>query len=185
MTCNRETKKGGGVAIYVKNGIDHSLVEELTFTIHQNIEAIGIRLNSKKHGTTYICCIYRAPNYPVDPFLEQIQKIMDHTKHRRTFICGDFNIDLIKSNSSHESRDLAEIMNSRGMIPLINSPTRITRSTATIIDNIYTNEIRNTIISGIVIEDISDHLPIFALCDLEIQKHTSNYSREKKQMNKP
>ena len=34
---------------------------------------------------------------------------------------------------------------------------------ATLIDNIFTNELTNQIISGLLINDISDHLPIFSL----------------------
>ena len=62
------------------------------------------------------------------------------------------------------------------MIPLINNPTRITRKTATLIDNIFTNDLKHTIDSGAIIEDISDHLPIFAICNLEIPKYLENSS---------
>ena len=52
-------------------------------------------------------------------------------------------------------------MYSCGLYPLINKPTRVTLDTATIIDNIYTNNI-DISYSGILIEDdISDHLPVF------------------------
>ena len=58
-------------------------------------------------------------------------------------------------------------MNSKGMIPLISNPTRITRKSSTLIDNIFTNDIKHDVNSGIVIEDISDHLPIYAVCNFE------------------
>ena len=50
-------------------------------------------------------------------------------------------------------------------IPLINKPTRITTTTATVIDNIYSNDILGTNYQsdGIIYTDISDHLPIFLL----------------------
>ena len=52
------------------------------------------------------------------------------------------------------------------MIPTINRPTRITRNTATAIDQIITNTVISDIKhrSGIIKTDISDHFPIvFAL----------------------
>ena len=42
-------------------------------------------------------------------------------------------------------------------------PTRITSSTASLIDNIFTNEPTNCAVSGLLVTDISDHLPIFSI----------------------
>ena len=41
-------------------------------------------------------------------------------------------------------------------------PTRITDTTATIIDNIWTNNVTSRIESGLVTVRVSDHLPVFA-----------------------
>ena len=47
------------------------------------------------------------------------------------------------------------------MIPTINKPTRVTKHTATVIDNIITNCILNSDFkSAIVKMDLSDHFPI-------------------------
>ena len=48
-----------------------------------------------------------------------------------------------------------------GFCPLINKPTRITSRTATLIDNILTNNDTHQISAGILYTDISDHLPLF------------------------
>ena len=55
-------------------------------------------------------------------------------------------------------------MFSLGMFPLISKPSRITDVSATLIDNIFTNELTYTITSGLLINDISNHLPVFAKC---------------------
>ena len=53
------------------------------------------------------------------------------------------------------------------MIPTINKPTRVTKHTATAIDNIITNRIINSDFkSAIVKTDLSDHLPIIFINDL-------------------
>ena len=49
------------------------------------------------------------------------------------------------------------------LLPTITKPTRITRNTATLIDNIFTNEMSNDFISGILFCDLSDHLPTFLI----------------------
>jgi len=49
-----------------------------------------------------------------------------------------------------------------GYYPLINKPTRVKGASATLIDNIFTNDICKTnTVSGIIVCDISDHYAIF------------------------
>ena len=56
-----------------------------------------------------------------------------------------------------------DMMSSYSYIPLITRPTRITSSSATLIDNIFTNDHinLNTALKGILVTDISDHYPVF------------------------
>ena len=63
-------------------------------------------------------------------------------------------------------------MYSKGFIPLVNKPTRITRETATVIDNIYTNNISNYCNSkvGVLINDNSDHLAILVICKATVNR---------------
>ena len=49
--------------------------------------------------------------------------------------------------------------------PLITRPTRITGTTATIIDNSFCSELCRIKVCGIVLSDATDHMPIFVLCD--------------------
>ena len=48
-----------------------------------------------------------------------------------------------------------------GLFPLINKPSRITEFSQTLIDNIFTNNIETVNNSGLLINDITDHLPVF------------------------
>ena len=48
-------------------------------------------------------------------------------------------------------------------LPLITRPARFTTTTATLIDNIMRNAFNDDLISGILIADVSDHLPVFAI----------------------
>ena len=64
-----------------------------------------------------------------------------------------------------------------GFLPLIQRPTRVTRTSATAIDHILTNRVlENKIQPGIIKTDISDHFPIFIVfkinetCSLEKTK---------------
>ena len=49
------------------------------------------------------------------------------------------------------------------MFPLINKPTCITNHSATLIDNIFSNALGIGHNSEILVNDLSDHLPIFTI----------------------
>jgi len=49
---------------------------------------------------------------------------------------GDFNIDLLKYECCYYSSNVLNQLSSLRHMPLITKPTRITKSTATLIDNI-------------------------------------------------
>ena len=87
---------------------------------------------------------------------------------------GDFNIDLLKSESCDYTNRFLEILSTSSYIPLVLRPTRITQHTATLIDNIFTNniDIIDLSINGIIFSDISDHLPIVHLRNLKRHKRT-------------
>ena len=75
---------------------------------------------------------------------------------------GDFNLDLLKISQNTKVDAFVDLMLSFSFHPLINAPTRITSTSATLLDNIFVNANRHSK-SGILISDISDHLPVFSI----------------------
>ena len=86
---------------------------------------------------------------------------------------ADWNIDLMKHQSHDKTGEFLDIMFSRSFFPLISRPTRITSNSATLIDNICTNDPNNCSASGLLFTDISDHLPIFTI----LSDHCKNTSK--------
>ena len=54
-------------------------------------------------------------------------------------------------------------------VPLISRPTAITSNTATLIDNIFSNNLENHAFSGLFFTDLSDHLPVFTVTLEEVE----------------
>ena len=50
---------------------------------------------------------------------------------------GDFNIDLLNMSTHQSTNDYIDINFTNSFLPLITKPTRITSTTATLIDNIF------------------------------------------------
>ena len=78
----------------------------------------------------------------------------------RCLLTGDFNINLLDYDTCVAAQGFLDMIFSHSFLPLIDKPTRITKTSATLIDNIFTN-ILPLPKSQILISDISDHLPIF------------------------
>lgn len=96
--------------------------------------------------------------------------------HKTLFICGDFNIDLLNPNNHKMTEEFINTMHSLSLYPKITRPSRITTHCAKLIDNIFTNYIEDNTVNGLLINDISDHLPVFIV-------YECNYKRDKPDMN--
>ena len=113
--------------------------------------------------------VYRA-HTSIDDFTIDIDKIFDkiNSENKITYVMGDFNIDLLKDDTDRRIHDYIDLIYSCSFIPTIYKPTRITETTATLIDNILTNcdSVQN---SAIFVTDISDHMPTSLVSNLSLQ----------------
>ena len=111
-----------------------------------------------------------------------------YKENKLCYLSGDYNIDLLNYQSHNQTGEFFDMMSSFSLIPLITRPTRITNTTATLIDNIFTNDHMNMINStqGILVTDISDHYPIFYINKLinEEEREVFIYKRKYTPQNK-
>lgn len=182
----RESDKFGGVAIYVKDSFNVKVIESMTIAIPNILECLTIEICLEKSKNILISCVYRKCGGDITIFNEQMAEILKLTKSRKShYLCGDFNIDLLKTNSHTPSMSFVDLMFSHGFLALINRPSRITSVSNTLIDNIFVNDVTvcNNIYSGLLVSDISDHLPIFSICSLAIPRDTGQLYRSKRSVN--
>ena len=77
-----------------------------------------------------------------------------------TIVGLDHNLDFLKAHSHQLTNDFIQLNLDLEMIPTITRPTRITKSTATLIDNIIVSQNNcGNYIASILVDDMSDHLP--------------------------
>ena len=86
---------------------------------------------------------------------------------------ADWNIYLMKHQFHDKTGEFLDIMFSRSFFPLISHLTRITSNSATLVDNIFTNDPSNCSASGLLFTDISNHLSIFTI----LSYHCKNISK--------
>ena len=74
---------------------------------------------------------------------------------------GDFNINLYNYYSHTETNDFINLMVSNYLLPHTLHPTRLTDHSATIVDNIFSNNCELDTLGGNLLSQISDHFSNF------------------------
>ena len=163
--------KYGGVVIYVKNNLNASYEQNLTYS-SASCDCIYIKVTNL-NNTIYIGGYYRhclAKSSEKLLFIEQLNENLRNKilKNQNIIIGGDFNICLMKSLSNDDSSKFLNTLLQNSMECNIFKPTRITYckdslqvKSATLIDQICTNLIKFKCKSGNLLYPNSDHCPSF------------------------
>ena len=79
-------------------------------------------------------------------------------------------------NQHPHAKEYLNILSSNAAFPLITKPNRITSTSSILQDHIITNITQNTLLTGILRSDLSDHFPTFCfiLLDSKLSKNTGN-----------
>ena len=144
----------GSVGLFVDQSLHYMVLEK---TANEAFQAIWIEISFVNHKNIVCGIIYRqhnSPEYFQSYFEELIEKMVSDDKN--VYIIGDFNIDLLKYETSKISQDFLLSFQSCYLIPTVYKPTHVYRASATLIDNIFVNNPDNLLISGNIISDISD-----------------------------
>ena len=185
---NREDKKGGGISLFIKDKITCIERNDLT-TDFESFESLFIELNHLTTGhakNVVIGVIYRPPNHDISEFIDHMSSITDTLtrENKNCYLMGDFNLDLFKHETHTLTGDFLNTLLSNSFLPLINRPARVTSSTSTLIDNIFTNNYHRmeTPEQGLFLSNLSDHYPIFHMDSIKTPSY-ENSQRIKRLVN--
>ena len=96
-------------------------------------------------------CLKIVNNENMNAFIQYLEiclKIVNN-ENKEIYICGDFNIDLLKIESVSLYQEYYDLLCSFGLLPHIIQPTRIVENqTPSVIDNIFSNNLNDDITAG-------------------------------------
>ena len=164
---DRKRKQGGGTGILISSRCKYKRRQDLEETDCAALESCFIELETNKK-TIIFGSIYRPPNSSPNEFIELFnvlsQKLHTENPQSELVIGLDHNLDLLKHGNHKPTRLFVEQLYDIGLVPLITKPTRISHSSATLIDNILVNyKLADNTDQGIICDNISDHLPCYTL----------------------
>ena len=173
--CNyRKTRKGGGISILLHDGITYKQRSDLDIFKEGLTESVFVEIWSKNGKQIIVGSMYKSPNVSIEQYSNNLTTIVNKIdsvtgRHIPELIIGmDHNMNLLNSTTHLPTHNFMETLSNLNLHPTITRPTRITHHSATLIDNIFISEsLHRNFESCILIEDISDHLPL-----LEMLKQT-------------
>ena len=160
--CCRPYKRGGGVGILVSKNLRYTKCNSITSRMVEN-ECITIEIELRSHEKCIISSMYRPPNVNIQSFQCCYNSLVCEMNklHPKAIIIGlDHNLDFLKSESHGGTSQFIQHNLDFNLIPTITRPTRVTRNSTTLIDNIMVSQsLCGRYASGILVDDISDHMP--------------------------
>ena len=159
---------GGGVAKFIKDNVEYTVFSDLS-TCNEHIESVFIEINNE------VLTINRNivnNNTNIKDFNAQIASVLEELRidKKLVYLMGDYNIDLLNSESRDMTNEFVDLMYCNEFLPLISRPTIITSTSATLI---FTNDHDdlNCSLNGILVADISDHFSIFYVnCSFTVEE---------------
>ena len=166
---DRQEKSGEGVAIFCRDSINFTVRKDL----NNANEAVWTQVNRKNCNPLVVGCIYRPPdqatNNFVDNFSESLSKIDSNFDK---VVLGDFNIDFSvgrRNANSSQKRMLKGITELHDLKQVIESPTRVTEHSDSLIDLCFTNAHQKITESDVVDPGLSDHSLVY--CVMKSGRH--------------
>jgi len=158
----------GGAGIYIKSSYEYDQLKNYS-VCHENIsESIFIEVKNPHKKNLTIGCIYRH-HTPIQTFISEFLNptLTKITKSKKVFaLLGDFNVDLSKYGTHADTESFYDLISANGFRPLILQPTRVTSTSATLIDNIFINNLDCISKGGNITCSISDHFLQFSQIDI-------------------
>lgn len=158
--------RGGGLCIFAK-----VVLNTIRINVKSNaIEQLWINLKYKKESIA-VGVVYKPPNQDSNTFLSEFEDELGLISPTvDNIICtGDFNINILNLDNLIVS-NLFSILEAFNLKQIIESPTRVTQSVATLIDLIVVGKEEMVIEKGVIDCQISDHQLVFCKIKAFIKK---------------
>ena len=135
---------------------------------------ICVEIMKPHNGSFLVSSWYRPPNSNVDLFNDFESFPQDcETMDYELYVMEDLNCNTDKFSPDHNTRKLLFLTALYQLEQLINEPTRVTKTSASLIDLVFINKRKNISHSGVIHLGISDHSMIYAVRKLIIPKSDS------------
>ena len=171
---HRQESARGGLAIYTKSEYPVCVNGKLTRNIEGIFESLFLDMSLPSQRKVIVGEIYRSPSGSVSSFTEYLLETLQmiEKQNHDVVIMGDFNINLAYP-LTNSANDLLTLMSGFNLYPSTTIPTRVTESTHSLIDNIFST--LPPLSASVILSDMSDHFPLCTV--FKTSKATRSFSK--------
>ena len=153
---DRKGRRGGGILVYVHNSCRCRRRNDLE---KDDVEAIWLEVHLRPH-TILLCNVYRPPSSNSSTLPNNIDMVEAATSEgKEVVVLGDLNCNLLSSNQLGD--ELKSGMENLLLMQLITEPTRVTKSSQSLIDVLFCTHPEHFESIGTFPLTGSDHLMIY------------------------
>ena len=154
-------RNGGGVCLYIRSSINFKTRSNLMSDIY---EAIVVEIFKPNSQPFCIVAVYRPPGTEDEFFCyyEDVIKSLDF-ENKEIIVIGDMNCNYLAESRNSELIHLTEISEVYQLTQIINKPTRITLTSKSLIDLIFTNQESRVVSHGVIDCGINDHCLVYVV----------------------
>lgn len=154
VRCDSKSRHTGGVVMYVKSDVKFKILHNSN--IGDTMWILTVKISMKDFSGN-LSVLYRSPSTSVKDFISYFSDACENIDYSiHNVICGDFNIDML-SESFYKTK-MTNLVSDFGLKLYVTEPTRTTKSSATLIDYVLSN---NDIECKVVTEEaVADHSTI-------------------------
>ena len=155
--------RGGGVAVYIRDEIPYSRRTDLE---NEHLEDLWIEIKCPRSKGILTGTIYRPPDnasHTITTWCASMQQTLESAQDedKEIIVIGDINIHF-EGGVSYNDQWQA-VVDSLQLTQVITSPTRVTATTETLIDHIYTTHPQHVRASKVGLLSASDHFPVIMI----------------------
>jgi hypothetical protein len=181
-TLYRQDSKDGvkarGVCVYVKNSLESMIRQDLSTPKLSNLIWLHIK-GDYRTKSVVIGVLYRSLSVRGE-WIEDLEITIEQVRMRTglpILLIGDFNVDFLKNKDNEKTR-LEQIgKQSLRLTQLVKNPTRITETTMTLIDHVYTSKDLKETTKVDVVPGLSDHNSI--IVEIPLLRNRKNIAKRK------
>ena len=177
---DRQNKKGGGVCFYILHSYKIEVLWDISGISDAGFHQLWIKVQVRNLRSVIFCTAYRPPDVPVTCFDNDLTPslIAASLLNKPIYILADLNCNLLIPENP-DSKALLDFSRMYNLSQMVQSPTRVTDSTESLIDVILSSneqQVQETIVKPC---SISDHDNLCRVVKHEIRTAKKTFIAER------
>ena len=169
---DRSSMVGGGVSAYIRQNFKVERLDNVSYIALSGLHMLRLKVQVGNLRSFVVCAAYRPPTTSLACFETDFSHTLTSVllMNKKIYILGDLNCNVLNTRDQ-ASQALSNFCSIFNLAQLITQATRVTESSATLLDVILASSTKLVIESNLMPISISDHDLIYVVLKLKKGRH--------------